>query len=38
MRERVFGARTMRIQHFFYGAGDAGGIPADDEFEAVAGD
>ena len=28
-------SRTLRIQHLLDGAGDVGGVAADDEFEAV---
>ena len=31
-------ARTLRVQHLFDGPGDAGGVAADDELEAVVGD
>ena len=27
--------RTLRIEHFLDGAGDVGGVAAEDEFEAV---
>ena len=27
--------RTLRVQHFLDGAGDVGGVAAEDEFEAV---
>ncbi len=30
------GARTVRIQHLLDGPGDASGVAADDELEAVA--
>lgn len=37
-RERGASARTLGIQHLLDGAGDAGGVAAEDELEAVVGD